>query len=94
MYCFVGERIAFFLFWIFSGVGREFKFEMYDRVNGDIDKVGLSNMLSATSSGCMVLTKESYFLAGFKMSGDHSRGLISFNKNNKLFNNYLVKYNK
>ncbi|KAL4098653.1 hypothetical protein QTP88_023213 [Uroleucon formosanum] len=63
----------------------EFKFEMYDLVNGDIDNVGLSNMLSAASSGSMLLTKESYFLAGFKMPGDHSRGLISSNKNNKLF---------
>jgi len=83
MYCFVGERIVFFLLWTFSGVDREFKFEMYDLVNGDIDKVGLSNMLSAASSGSMVLTKDSYFLAGFKMPGDHSRGFISSNKNNK-----------
>jgi len=31
----------------------------------------------------MLLTKESYFLAGFKIPGDHSRGLISSNKNKK-----------
>jgi len=31
----------------------------------------------------MLLTKESYFLADFKIPGDHSRGLISSNKNEK-----------
>jgi len=31
----------------------------------------------------MLLTKESYILASFKIPGDHSRELISSNKNKK-----------
>lgn len=85
MFC--RRKNRFFFSWTFSGVGSDVKFEMYDLVNGDIDKVGLPNMLSAASSGSMLLTKESYFLAGFKMPEDHSRGLTSSNKNYK---NYLV----
>jgi len=65
---------------------------MYDRENGDIDKVGLPNMFNAASLGSKLLTKESYFLAGFKMPGDHSGGLISskYRKKNKNYYVYLI----
>lgn len=52
-------------FLIFSDVGRLFRFEIKVREYGDIDSVGLLNIVNAASLGSMDLVWKSYFFVGF-----------------------------